>query len=244
MRRLLRWFGSIRLAVPLLLAIAAVLAWGTIYEARFGTASVQRAVYQAWWFQALLAFLAANLAIAALARYPWKRQQTPFVLAHIGIILILVGGIIGGRFGIDGQLMIAEGQAEKVLQLPRNVLSVHHHASETTRVFDTDFETRAWLHEPNRTFAVPLESRTLELTVTRYYPDAALREEILEGGDEDAARGGRFDDLVHPAPRSGVPDVGLFFVAGDDFLPKLLQLGGVGVASRTLQRGDLNFQQR
>jgi hypothetical protein len=111
--------------VPLLIAIALVLAWGTMYETRFGTAAVQRFVYTAWWFQALLAFLAVNLAIAALSRLPWKRPHLPFVLAHLGIILILVGGILGGRFGIEGQLIIPEGEANRTLQLPTNILTVH-----------------------------------------------------------------------------------------------------------------------
>src|SRR3989338_1742247 len=125
MTRLARFFGSLAIAVPLLIAIAIVLAWGTLYETRFGTAAVQRVVYRAWWFQALLGFLAINLAIAAWQRYPWKRQHAPFVLAHLGIILILLGGIIGGRFGIEGQLIIPEGQAQRLLQLPTNVLSVY-----------------------------------------------------------------------------------------------------------------------
>ena len=103
---LLRVLGSLQIAVPLLIAIAIVLAWGTIYETSFGTAAVQRFVYRAWWFQGLLGFLALNLAIAAWQRYPWKRRHLPFVLAHVGIILILLGGIIGGRWGIEGQLII------------------------------------------------------------------------------------------------------------------------------------------
>ena len=113
MKAALRWMGSLRIAVPLLVSIAAVLAYGTIYETRFGTAAVQRFLYQSWWFQLLLGFLAVNLAVAALSRYPWKRNHAPFVLAHLGIILILAGGIIGGRFGIEGQLIIPEGQAER-----------------------------------------------------------------------------------------------------------------------------------
>ena len=111
MTRPLKWLGSLLVAAPLLVTIATVLAWGTLYEARFGTASVQRLVYHAWWFQALLGFLAVNLATAAWQRYPWKRQHAPFVLAHLGIILILLGGILGGRFGIEGQLFIPEGDA-------------------------------------------------------------------------------------------------------------------------------------
>jgi hypothetical protein len=172
-------------AVPLLVAIAAVLAWGTIYETRFGTVAVQRAVYQSRWFQTILGFLAVNLAVAAFKRYPWKRAHAPFVLAHLGIIAILLGGIIGGRFGIEGQLIIPEGQAEKLLQLPHDVLVVHHHASDTTEVLRTEFETRAWVQEPNRTFVVPIGSQVVHLTVDRYAPDAQLTEEIVGDGTED-----------------------------------------------------------
>jgi len=185
MPRLVRLLGSLQIAVPLLIVIAGVLAWGTIYETRFGTAAVQRFVYQSWWFQGLLAFLALNLAVAALERYPWKRRHTPFVLAHLGIILILIGGIIGGRFGIEGQLIIPEGQAERLLQLPTNVLVVAQANPGTPHVVPTRFEAAAWEHEPHAFFQVPLEDRTVNLVVDRYYPNAVMEERITGDGAAD-----------------------------------------------------------
>jgi hypothetical protein len=176
----------LRAAVPVLVTIAAVLAWGTFYEARFGTAAVQRAVYQSWWFQLLLGFLAVNLASAALQRRPWTLRHLPFLLAHLGIITMLVGGVIGGRFGLDGQLIIPEGEASNRLELNRRVLVVHHHASDATTVIPTDFETRAWVQEPNRTVAIPLEGRVLQVTVARYLPDARVEEVIGGDGPEEA----------------------------------------------------------
>ena len=183
--RVWRLLGSLRIAVPLLIVIASVLAWGTIYETRFGTASVQRFMYQSWWFQGLLAFLALNLAVAALERYPWERKHLPFVLAHLGIILILLGGIIGGRFGVEGQLIIPEGQAERVLQLPGNVLVVQQPNPGLHQVFPTNFETRAWVHEPQVTFPVALNGRSIQITIDRYYPDAVLEEHIRDVGSEE-----------------------------------------------------------
>ena len=185
MKRLLQWLGSLKIAVPLLVAIAAVLAWGTIYEARFGTAAVQQFIYQSWWFQVLLAFLALNLALAALERYPWQRKHLPFVLAHVGIICILLGGIIGGRFGIGGQLIIPEGQAERMLQLPQNVLVVHQPNPGTTQVFPTHFETTAWIHEPHALFRLPHDDRWITLVVDRYYPDAVTQEAVSDDGTAD-----------------------------------------------------------
>lgn len=184
MIRLVRILGSLRIAVPLLIAIAAVLAWGTLYETAYGTAAVQRFVYRSWWFQALLAFLAANLAIAALQRYPWKTRHAPFVLAHLGIILILLGGILGGIFGIEGQLIIREGEAEKVLQLPGNVLVVHQPNPGIHTAVPTRFETQAWVHEPNLVIPLHLDGREVRLTVDKYYPDAVVNEIIEDGGPE------------------------------------------------------------
>jgi cytochrome c biogenesis protein ResB len=183
--RLFTWLGSLRIAVPLLIAIAVVLAWGTIYETRFGTAAVQRFVYRAWWFQGLLAFLAVNLALAALERYPWKRRHLPFVLAHLGIILILIGGIVGGRFGVEGQLIVQEGQAERVLQLPGNVLVVSSPNPGIEQRFPTRFETQAWVREPHTAFPVSIEGRQIRLLVDRYYPDAVAQETIRGDGPEE-----------------------------------------------------------
>ncbi|HEX9780530.1 MAG TPA: cytochrome c biogenesis protein ResB [bacterium] len=184
MTRLLRWMGSLQMAVALILAIAIVLAWGTIYETRYGTASVQRFIYQAWWFQGILGFLAVNLVVSALRRVPWKRKHVPFLLAHLGIICILLGGIIGGRFGIEGQLVIREGEANRTLLLPGKVLVLHQPNPGGHRAFPTFFETQAWVHEPDASFSAELEGRRLELTVNRYYPDAVVQDEVTDGGPE------------------------------------------------------------
>lgn len=185
MKRVMRVFGSLKIAVPLLVLIAVVLAWGTIYETLFGTASVQRFIYRAWWFQALLGFLAVNLALAALQRWPWQRAHLPFVLAHLGIILILLGGIVGGLFGVDGQMIIPEGQAERAIQLPQNVLAVHQPNPGVHQIIPTNFETQAWVHEPRTVFPVAIDGRSIQLTVDRYFPDAVAQDEITDGGPDE-----------------------------------------------------------
>lgn len=196
------------MAVGLLLLIAGVLAWGTIYETRFGTAAVQQFIYRAWWFQALLGFLALNLAVAALRRYPWQRKHVPFVLAHIGIILILFGGILGGRFGIDGQLIIPEGEANGVLQLPQNVLVVSQPNPGVAQVLPTHFETTAWNHEPHALYSLSLEGRSLQLVVDRYYPDAVVEELVTDDADAE-------DPAVHLVLRHEAQEEPLWLFARD-----------------------------
>ena len=190
------------MAVTLLLAIALVLAWGTFYEARFGTPAAQRFVYHSWWFQILLAFLGLNLTAAALERYPWKRKHIPFVLAHIGIILILVGGILGARLGVEGQLIVSEGNTEQFIQTPHMVLVVHPMNPGEVFVFPTDFESKVWVHEPNQIFRTPMKQGGLQLTVDRYFPNVQVREEITGDGSQEnpglhlfLARGGNQEDI-------------------------------------------------
>ncbi|MBI1953202.1 MAG: cytochrome c biogenesis protein ResB [Candidatus Omnitrophica bacterium] len=173
------------MAISLLVAIAAVLAWGTFYEVRFGTAAVQRFIYQSWWFQSLLGFLGLNLAVAALQRYPWKRKHLPFVLAHVGILLVLAGAIVGGKFGIEGSLVIPEGEASRTLQIPVNVLAVHQPNPGVYREFRTRFETTAWNHRPHALFTVPSHEGVLQIVVDRYHPNAVLEEEITDRGTAD-----------------------------------------------------------
>ncbi|MBI3616240.1 MAG: cytochrome c biogenesis protein ResB [Candidatus Omnitrophica bacterium] len=192
MQRILRkagsFIGSLGMAVALLILIAMVLAWGTFYEARFGTESVQRFVYRSWWFQTLLAFLAVNLAMAALERFPWQRKHVPFVLAHIGIILILIGGIVGGLWGIEGQMIIPEGKTEQFLHLHQNVLVVHPLNPGGVFILPTRFETQAWIHRPGTVFEVPFKDRSIQLLVDRYYPNAQVSEGVTgEGSEENPA---------------------------------------------------------
>ncbi|MDO8729720.1 MAG: cytochrome c biogenesis protein CcsA [Candidatus Omnitrophota bacterium] len=202
MIRPFRLLGSLRVAVTLLITIAGVLAWGTIYETRFGTASVQRFVYQAWWFQAILGFLAVNLATAAFLRFPWKRKHLPFLLAHLGIIMILTGGILGGRLGVEGQLIIPEGESNDILQMDRNVLVIHQPNPGVHREFATRFETTAWDHAPHALFEVPLEQGSLQVVVDRYYPNAERSEGVSDQGDREnpavrlvLSHEGREDDI-------------------------------------------------
>lgn len=165
-----------------MISIAAVLAWGTFYEARFGTAAVQRFIYHSGWFQILLGFLAVNLAVAAFDRYPWKRRHLPFVLAHLGIILLLTGGVLSGRLGVEGQLIIPEGESSHTLRMEQKILEVRQPNPGIDRILPVEFESTAWNHEPNQTFSFPTKHSRLELTVDRYYPDAVLEENVRPDG--------------------------------------------------------------
>src|SRR5262245_36596284 len=84
----IRTLGSLKLAVPLLALLAAVIAMASILEANRGRDYAQWYVYQSRWFAAVLGLLGLNIFCAAAARWPWKRHQTGFVITHCGLLIL------------------------------------------------------------------------------------------------------------------------------------------------------------
>ena len=93
-RRLFDALSSLRLGVVVMVALAVACALATFYESAHGTAAAQRVFYRTGWFTFLLALLGVNVLLSMLKRYPWRRHQAGFVLAHVGIVLLLVGSLV------------------------------------------------------------------------------------------------------------------------------------------------------
>ena len=110
--------GSLRLAIALLALLGVICAAATFYESSHGTPAVQRDVYQTAWFAGLLVFLGLNLAASMMLRFPWKAHQSGFVMAHLGVLLILLGSLVSLHFGLDASLALYEGETSRWLEAP------------------------------------------------------------------------------------------------------------------------------
>jgi cytochrome c biogenesis protein ResB len=117
-RRLTEILGSLRLAIVLLATLGLICAAATFYESRQGTPAVQRDVYQTAWFTGLLVALGVNVAVSLAGRFPWKVHQSGFVMAHVGVLLILLGSLVSLHFGLDASLPLYEGETARQLEMP------------------------------------------------------------------------------------------------------------------------------
>ncbi len=122
LEKLFRFFSSLKLAVILILSLAAALAAGTIQESLHDAKAAREAVYHTWWFACLLMLLAVNVAGAAFSRWPWKRRHTGFVITHAGIILILAGSLMTLALGKNGQMAVRIDQSSNVVLLENQIL--------------------------------------------------------------------------------------------------------------------------
>ena len=127
--------ASLKLAVILVFAAAIILAWGTFVESQYGLEAAQFGVYGTWWFTLLNVMFAVSIFCAAAIRYPWKRQQTGFVITHIGLLTLLFGMLLSRVNGIDAQMPIWEGMTNYKAYLDsQHFQLVEQDASSTPKI--------------------------------------------------------------------------------------------------------------
>jgi hypothetical protein len=123
------FFASLKLAVVLLAVLIIAAIAGTIWESSFDAKVARAYVYGAPWFNLWLLLLAANLAVSAFSRWPWKKHHVAFLVTHLGIIILLFGSLIGRIWGTEGTITLFKGDP------PSNRLLTDQHQ---LRVRDTD----------------------------------------------------------------------------------------------------------
>jgi hypothetical protein len=170
---LVRALASLKLAIVLLVSLAAVLACATLLEAKCGREYAAWYVYGSRWFIGLLAVLGVNVLAATLIRFPWRKHQFGFVVTHAGILVLLAGAIQTFQGAVEGQVTLQEGQrTERFLVTSRTVINVAWDAGGKRSAMDFMF-TPGPVDWP--------ESRTLDfgtadslgLKVLRFYRHAS-----------------------------------------------------------------------
>jgi hypothetical protein len=178
--RFLRFFGSLKLAVVVLLLLAISMATGTFLESHDNARVAARIVYRSWWFNGLLALLAVNVAAAALTRWPWKRKHVGFVITHAGIIILLGGCSAAFHYGTEGMMEIRVGEP------PANVVRVEDEAL-TVVVPETSVRAKALVQVKRDGSVRPAAiqaGKDLRLTLDAFMPNSHVMQIVEDGGAE------------------------------------------------------------
>ncbi|MDR1491239.1 MAG: cytochrome c biogenesis protein ResB [Planctomycetaceae bacterium] len=113
-RKILRRCGSMVVAILLTSALMAILAWATFVENAYGAQVSRFVIYRSWWFDAIVGLLAGNILCSMTSQLQWRRL--PFLAAHLGILLLILGCFITSRWGIEAQLTVFEGELSRFAQ--------------------------------------------------------------------------------------------------------------------------------
>ncbi len=137
--RLFWELASLKLAVLVLLSLAAILAVGTVLESLYDADVARHYVYGTRWFGGILVLLGLNVSFAAFSRWPWKRHHLGFLITHLGIITILVGSFFTLLKGYEGQLVLAEGESTQRMTLKEAELFFLDPVAGKLEEFPADF---------------------------------------------------------------------------------------------------------
>ncbi|HUZ05948.1 MAG TPA: cytochrome c biogenesis protein ResB [Candidatus Paceibacterota bacterium] len=136
-KRLIKIFTSLRLTV-ILLAFAIVLVFvGTLAQVDEGLYQAQARYFRQWIIFGMDLFgykipivfpggyligtmLLVNLVCAHIYRFQFSVRKIGIMLAHAGVILLLVGQLVTDMFAHESQISFAEGQTKSVAESPRS----------------------------------------------------------------------------------------------------------------------------
>jgi len=119
LKSLFHFLGGIQFAICLIaIAIIMVIA-GTLLESKTGShLYAARWTYENPLFLFLLSLFFVNILFSALRRWPFKKGHIPFLITHLGLLMMISGIMIKNRFGLQGQLTVWEGSGNQHLLLP------------------------------------------------------------------------------------------------------------------------------
>ena len=102
------------MAMGLFVFLSAI-AIATFIESSEDTQAAKLWIYNAKWFELLLAFLSVNL-IANIFRYQmWKREKIALLLFHLSFLVIIIGSWITRYVSYEGIMTIREGQVSNTV---------------------------------------------------------------------------------------------------------------------------------
>lgn len=191
MKKFLKFTASVKLAVPIIISLATLIAAGTIVESKYNAEIASKLVYRTPWMFLVLGLLSFNLIMVMVDRWPWKRRHTSFILAHIGILMLLAGSWITMEYGLDGSLRVPVGQKNRWISLSNTdlVLWSSFDGDRLTKLSDQEVD---FFMKPPSKYPVSLSTDSGPIRVTDYKPFVLPSKHIVASKLEKAGAALRF----------------------------------------------------
>ena len=190
---------SFQLGIPIIIAIAVLIAWGTFVEAYYNDANMaRRIVYDSWMMWTTMGLLIYNLLAVVIDRLPWKINHYPFVTVHFGIIILVFGGWVTGKYGVDGTLAIPiGGQSKQVITSPTDfMIFATYDGDRYTKIYEREVDFYELHPSDEKPFVARLEDNPLtkgashEMKIVKYHPFARVSKKVLPVADTDPSQAG------------------------------------------------------
>lgn len=183
-KKIYHFAGSIYFALVLIASTALMVIAGTFIESK--TESHRYAAYLTYHhplFKALLWGFFINILISALRRWPFKWRHIPFLITHLGLLMILGGVLIKNYWGKQGSMSVMEGSgSQKIFEMEQAAIAIEGKNSPP-ELFELKRDLRG--HFP----PVWRGKNELQIEVLEYLPHAKEQLQSWVKGDKVYLKG-------------------------------------------------------
>lgn len=126
MRKFLSIFISLKTTVTCLVWLAAIVFFGTLYQVENGLEASLKVYFYSWilWIKfiplpggmATLTLLTVNLIASLLIHFRFGWRMAGLIVVHVGLLLMMIGGVITYYSGFESYLDMREGDVTSVSQ--------------------------------------------------------------------------------------------------------------------------------
>ena len=110
MEKIARIFFSMRMMAVGMTVFFLAIGWATLLESQYDIQTAKIMIYNALWFELLLAYLCINL-IANIFNYRmYRREKIAMFMFHLSFIVMIIGAGATRFLGFEGMLMVRENQ--------------------------------------------------------------------------------------------------------------------------------------
>jgi hypothetical protein len=232
------------MAVFTIASIGVVSAIGTFVEASLGIQHAQKLVYRSPWMMIVMGIFIVNLVSVIIDRWPWQKKHASFILAHIGIIFIILGQWVTNHYGLDGSMRISIGGSAEQVVIGDAEIQIYSSsdAQNYTRLYQKDVDFIR--HPPTRKKPLTYDLENDKFQFIEYAPFVIPRREILPSVDGREGKAVRFQ-LKNPNIKQAQMIEWLF--QKSDHTTDQLELGPLALSLGPLKSANsdqnrLNFQ--
>jgi len=115
MKQILSILNSMKTMAILMSIFAIAIGYATFVENDYGTITAKADIYNARWFEVLMALLTMNLVLNIYKYKMYTLKKAPIFIFHTAFIIIIIGAAITRYVGYEGTMHIREGQSTSTM---------------------------------------------------------------------------------------------------------------------------------
>ncbi|CAM4071106.1 cytochrome c biogenesis protein [Gillisia limnaea] len=214
---------STKVSFLLIVVFAVAMAVATFIENDRGTAVAREAVYEAWWFEVLLIWLAVNF-ISHIKKYKlFTAKRWPLGAFHIAFVIMILGAGVTRYFGNEGIIHIREGEVKHTYFSAGHFLQIAEADIDKKLRYQKPMELSSYKFKP-QTVIAGLGNRSFHVNI----------EEYLQGAHKEYVPGK--DTLIEVVLAFGGIREDHLLTKGDN-----LPMGKLGLSTSTAGKGDIRI---